>query len=354
MTAGASDRLADFEAIGSEFASESDVAAAAARAGLRSYVKIGVVVVAFLLLSVSAFVVWPQAARPDASLTVESDPPGAAVRLDGQPRGRTPLVLTLTPGTYAVAVGEGGDARERRVTLTEAERASVYHVLTAPAAPATPAPRSSPPPLAGLSVITQPPGGTVILDGTERGTAPLVVHSLRPGVHQLTVRNQGTVYEDRVTLEAGTTSRVVVGTNPESGAGWLSVQAPLRLQVHEEGKLIGSTETERLMLPTGEHELTFSDPETGFRATHVVRIASGSTTGLTVDIPLAPVNVNAIPWAEVSIDNERIGETPIGNHMLPLGKHDVELRHPQLGTKRVQISVSLDGPNRVAVNMREP
>ena len=60
-----------------------------------------------------------------------------------------------------------------------------------------------------------------------------------------------------------------------------------------------------------------------------------------------------MPWAEVSIDGERAGETPIGNAMLPLGNHQIELRHPQLGTKRLTLSVSLNGPNRVAVNMRD-
>jgi hypothetical protein len=49
-----------------------------------------------------------------------------------------------------------------------------------------------------------------------------------------------------------------------------------------------------------------------------------------------------------------VGETPIGNYMLRLGDHEVELRHPQLGTRRLTLSVSMNGPNRVAVNMRNP
>jgi hypothetical protein len=39
--------------------------------------------------------------------------------------------------------------------------------------------------------------------------------------------------------------------------------------------------------------------------------------------------------------------------MLALGNNQIELRRPQLGTKRQTLSVSLNGPNRVAVNMRE-
>jgi hypothetical protein len=133
----------------------------------------------------------------------------------------------------------------------------------------------------------------------------------------------------------------------------LSVQAPLRLQIQEAGRLLGTTETDRLMLPVGEHQLTFSDEQSGFRVARAVRIAAGETANVALQIPRAPVNVNAIPWAEVWVDNERVGETPIGNYMLPLGSHQVELRHPQLGTKRMTMSVSLNGVNRLAVNMRD-
>ena len=326
LPSGTGGRWTDFDVTVSEFAFKSDADAGRARLRRRNFVKLGIVFVASLLMSTSVFVVWPNAARSDAFLTVESDPPGAEVRVDGQLRGRTPLEMTLTAGTYGVAVGERATAKERRVTLAESERASVQYVLTAPAAAQTSTPPAGPSPGA-LSVVTQPAPGKVVVDG---GAAPLVERDLRPGVHR--------------SNRAPSTLK----------AGWISVQAPLRLQVHKGGALIGSTEVERLSLPTGDHELTFSDPETGFTTTQRVRVASGSTTGIVVQIPRAPVNVNAIPWAEVSIDNEPVGETPIGNHMLPLGNHEIELRHPQLGTKRVRIAVSLDGPNRVAVNMREP
>jgi hypothetical protein len=180
-----------------------------------------------------------------------------------------------------------------------------------------------------------------------------VVDRLAAGEHRLVVRNQGAVYQRSVILEAGATSTVVVGTNLAAAAGWLTVQTPLPLQIHEAGGLIGLTETSRLMLAPGEHQLTLSDERTGFRVSRAVRITAGQTTTIAIEVPRAPVNFNAIPYAEVWIDGERAGETPLGNYMLPLGNHQIELRHPQLGTKRQTLSVSLNGPNRVAVNMRD-
>jgi hypothetical protein len=161
------------------------------------------------------------------------------------------------------------------------------------------------------------------------------------------------VYQQTVQLEAGSTSTIVAAASSALAGGWLEVDSPLRLQIHEAGRLVGTTDTDRLMLPTGEHQLTFSDQQTGFQLARAVRITPGATTTVAIQVPRAPVNVNAIPWAEVWFANDRIGETPIGNYMLPLGTHQLELRHPQLGTKRVTMSVTLNGSNRVAVNMRE-
>ena len=158
---------------------------------------------------------------------------------------------------------------------------------------------------------------------------------------------QGAVYQ------RSATSTVVVGTNLAAAAGCLTVQTPLPLQIHEAGGLLGLTETSRLMLTPGDHQLTLSDERSGFRVSRAVRITAGQTTTIAIEVPRAAVNFNAIPWAEVWIDGDRAGETPLGNYMLPLGNHQIELRHPQLGTKRQTLSVSLNGPNRVAVNMRD-
>jgi hypothetical protein len=48
------------------------------------------------------------------ALLVYTDPPGAAVRIDGKPRGRTPYHVTLSPGSYRVALALDGYAPEEQ------------------------------------------------------------------------------------------------------------------------------------------------------------------------------------------------------------------------------------------------
>jgi hypothetical protein len=332
------------------FKSESDLAAAATRR--QNLLRWGAVAAALAALSTTAVLGLRGGGTSNASIQIQSKPAGIQVRINGELRGQTPLALSLVPGTYDVLLGEGATAERHQVVLGDEEKSSLQYVLReqpvdASAAAAAMADTSA------LSVVTEPAGGVVSVDGVDRGTAPLVVDRLAAGEHRLVVRNQGAVYQRTVMLEAGATSTVVVGTNLAAAGGWLTVQTPLPMQIHEAGGLIGLTETSRLMLTPGDHQLTLSDERTGFRVSRAVRITAGQTTTIAIEVPRAAVNFNAIPWAEVWIDGERAGETPLGNYMLPLGNHQIELRHPQLGTKRQTLSVSLNGPNRVAVNMRD-
>ena len=40
-----------------------------------------------------------------------------------------------------------------------------------------------------------------------------------------------------------------------------------------------------------------------------------------------------------------IGETPIGNYSLPIGSHEVVLRHPELGERRQTVMVGVGAPD---------
>ncbi len=40
------------------------------------------------------------------------------------------------------------------------------------------------------------------------------------------------------------------------------------------------------------------------------------------------LSVNAVPWAQIEIDGEPFGETPLGEVALPVGEHDVRVRFP--------------------------
>jgi hypothetical protein len=141
--------------------------------------------------------------------------------------------------------------------------------------------------------------------------------------------------------------------SPQALAGRLSVTAPVPMRVYEKGRLVGTTETDSTMLPQGTHELEFVNEAVGFRARRTVTIKPGATSSLKLDAPPGTIHINAVPWAEVWIDGERIGETPIGNLQTKIGSREIVFRHPDLGERRTTATVTLKEPVRISMDLRK-
>jgi hypothetical protein len=159
-----------------------------------------------------------------------------------------------------------------------------------------------------------------------------------------------------VTVEAGATASLFVPLAAPQGApvsGWMSVDAPVDMQIFENGQLIGTSKSERTMVSAGRHEVEIVSDQLGFKAVRVIQVAAGKVTPIKLEMPKGTLAVNAVPWAEVWIDGERQGETPIGNVSLSIGPHDVVFRHPELGERHLTAVVTLKGPARVSADMRQ-
>lgn len=291
---------------------------------------------------------WPLPGQTSTgALRLESDPAGAIVDIDGSARGLTPITVQLSPGRHSVVLTHGDDTQQISATVT-AGSTNTHHVqwTTAPVAARTAA-------TGRLEVTSDPAGASVSVDGEQRGNAPLTIADLEPGPHQVVVQGSGRTHRRSVIVEAGATASLVF-TNAPTGAesGWLAPKAGTQLHILERGRLIGTTESDRLLLPVGSHDLEFVADALGFRARRTVTIAAGQTTTVSVSLPQAAVNLNAVPWADVTIDGKEIGQTPIANFMLPIGSHQVVFRHPQFGEKQTSVVVSLQEAARVAVDMR--
>jgi len=159
-----------------------------------------------------------------------------------------------------------------------------------------------------------------------------------------------------VTVQAGATASLVVPLSAPQGvpvSGWVSVASPIEMQLFEDGRLVGSSRSDRIMMSVGDHSLQIVNEALGYRQARTVQVSPGRVTPMRIDIPKGSVALNAAPWAEVWVDGDRLGETPIGNVNLPIGTHDVLFRHPELGEQRHMVTVTLNGPARLSVDMRK-
>ncbi len=131
------------------------------------------------------------------------------------------------------------------------------------------------------------------------------------------------------------------------------MKAPVELQLYEGSRLLGTTSSDRVMVSAGKHDLDLVNEPLGYRVTRTIQVPPGKVASIAVNWPTGTLAINALPWAEVLVDGNRVGETPIGNLTLPIGPHEILFRHPDLGEQRQAVTVSLKMPARVSVDMRK-
>jgi PEGA domain-containing protein len=217
----------------------------------------------------------------------------------------------------------------------------------------TPPPASAP--TSGLLEITSDPSGAkVTVDGTARGTTPVTV-PVAPGQHDVVISDGTRATTRTVNAVAGNTTTLVASFAPAvAAAGWVTIKVPIELQVREGGSLIGVTTADRLMLPAGRHDLELSNAAVGFQTKLAVDIQPGKTVTSTVTLPMGSVSINALPWANVSIDGQALtGTTPFANIEVPLGTHEIVWKHPQLGERRQTVVVTVKAPLRLQMDLNK-
>jgi hypothetical protein len=285
------------------------------------------------------------AVEATGAMSIDSNPTGAQVFVDGESRGVTPINLTLKAGTHVIELRGAGEPRMLPVTVTPGSQSSQYIELPKETVV-----------LGQLQVRTDPAAAQVTVDGVPRGRSPLTIADLTPGPHTVVLENELGSVRQEVTIESGATASLVVPLTAAPGApvsGWISVTAPVLMQIFENGRLLGSTESDRIMVSAGKHDIEISSEPLGFRVVRNLQVVPGKVVPIKIDLPKQKIAINAVPWAEVWIDGERIGETPIGDFTVLAGPHELTFRHPEFGEQKHALTVTVNAPARVSVDMRK-
>jgi hypothetical protein len=290
--------------------------------------------------------VSPAPTVTDGTLIMTSNPAGAKLFVDGVEKGVTPLTVQLKPGAHSLELRGDGPPRLMPITMTAGAQISQYIEIPKVAANA-----------GQLQVRTEPAGARVSVDGVLRGTSPVTVPDLTPGEHAVSLESASGTVKQIVAIEAGITASLMVplsgGTEGVPVSGWIAVTAPADVQVFENKRLIGTSQSDRLMVSAGRHDLEIVNETLGYRTTRTLQVSPGKVTPIKIDFPKGTIALNAVPWAEVWVDGEKVGETPIGNLSLTLGAHEIVFRHPELGEQRHAATVTLNSPARLSVDLRK-
>jgi hypothetical protein len=277
------------------------------------------------------------------TLVIDATPRAATVFIDDVARGTTPLRVELVPGQHTVKL-DGGDNITRTFPVTVTAGKEVSHMVELSRNLDT----------GSLDIRTDPAGARVSLDGKAVGNSPVTLADIPPGDHQIVVEGQAGTARQTVKVIAGTRSSIVIplaAASTSPAAGWLSVASDHELQVLQDGSQIGTSRTEKLMMAAGTYNLEFSNDALGFNVTKSVKIEAGKVARVSVPIPDGTLSVNATPWAEVMVDGNIIGTTPIGNLPIKAGSHELIFRNPKFPEKKQTVVVRPGQPARVTSDM---
>jgi hypothetical protein len=271
----------------------------------------------------------PVAARPAASKVaapVKKSEPAPEVAVVGPSQWRSSrtfkVVRWAVAGLVVLAIGEG--------LVIAGLFSRPASVVVAP-----------PPPQRAELLPTQPP--TVI-------QLPAVTPATTPDPAQAAAQKPATPDAAApAKSDAAPADRPVAAS---SKFGGIKLTSPIDLQVFENGTVVGST-TGPIAVNEGSHVLDLVNEELGFRFRQTVSVKAGQMTALKVGIPNGRVSINAVPWAEVTIDGNPAGQTPIANFSLPIGTHEIVFRHPQLGEQRQSVVVKTEGLTRVSAVLQK-
>ena len=284
------------------------------------------------------------------SLSIDTRPAGISITIDGMPRGVTPLKLDLPPGDHVIELVNGAETRKIPVTIRAGSDSSQFLEMAAVTPPSAAA--------SELRIRTEPLGAAVTVDGRYVGRSPVSVGDLAPGPHTVVLKHDAGSATEQVLIEPGKTAALFVPlaarpTPAGAAAGWISIAAaPVDVQLFEDGRFLGSSRIDRIMLPTGRHELDIVNDALGYQERRVVQVTTGQVSSIRLNWPTGNLSINAVPWAQAFVDGMPVGETPIANMKVPIGPHEILFRHPQLGEHRSPVTVTSRETAKVGVDLR--
>ncbi|MBR1369104.1 hypothetical protein RJ53_06185 [Methanocalculus chunghsingensis] len=268
---------------------------------------------------------------PEGYFSIDSQPRGATVRIDGHYVGTTPITRSVTSGTtHRVQIELAGyESWAGTYTAYSGQTSPIYAALT-----------PNPPSTGFLAVTSNPSGADVYVDGSYRGYAPMTVGNLNVGSHTIELRLAGySAYRSNIQIYAGQTTNVnaqLSRTTPTTGS--IGVQSfPSGASIYLDGNFQGTTFAndyfDIIDIPVGTHSITLRKPGYNDYTTSAtvtggtLKYVTATLTPASSPATTGKVSFNSAPGgAEVYLDNLFRGYAPVIVPDIEPGTHSVTVK----------------------------
>jgi len=285
---------------------------------------------------------------------ISSSPSGASVYFDDTYKGTTPLSVAVsttgTPGHTIRLVLSGYQEWTQYQPGNPSEGETVY--VTATLQPLQT--------YGSITVTSTPSDATAVLDGVQSQRTPCTFHSVLPGLHTLQVTKAGyQTWTTTTSVTAGLNTQVYASLSqitPATGSIYVT-SVPSGASVYVDGTYYGPSPQLASGLSPGYHQVRIS--LAGFQDwIGNVLVNSGETTRVSQTLSVTPtptavtgsgsLSIQSNPaGADVYVDNEYMGITPLVLPSIAPGTHTVLLTHQGYADWRATIQVQRDSQARV-------
>lgn len=278
------------------------------------------------------------------SLLVAGDVSGAAIYVDGTPRGATPTVIDgLTAGNHLVEVRPNDSSMEtfsQTVRIIAGERMNLNPVM-----------RAAPAQAGSLRVLCNVPTAEILFDGELVGNPPASQENIPPGDHIVEARAEGyQSAQQPVSIDAGQQRVISITLTAVAAApGRIVVNANVdNATVSIDGEERGAPPVVLEGAPAGTHAVIVRAPG---HQEHRETCRVGPGENCTIDADLqpvgTPVRVEAnVTMAEFYVDGELQGPVP-WEGTVPTGSHLIEVRADGHRSYQAQVALSPQAEPRV-------
>jgi len=201
---------------------------------------------------VSQFVEMPKAVAGTGDLQVRTDPPGAKISVDGQPRGVSPLTIAaLTPGSHMVVLENSLGSVNEEVSIQPGATASLVVPMKAPEGA----------PVSGWISIAAPAELQIFENQRLLGSSRTDRIMVATGRHEIEFSNEALGYRGSQTIQVGPGQ--VARIRPEWPQGTIAINATPWATVTLDGQDLGETPVGNTPVAIGNHEVIFRHPQLG-------------------------------------------------------------------------------------------
>jgi hypothetical protein len=275
------------------------------------------------------------------SLSITSVPSGAAVYLNDQRKGKTPLeIAQVASGDYTIKLAkELYYTHEEKFTITDGSDSQRPIILS--------------PAFGTLTVSSNPVGAEVYVDGQLKGKSPTTVSELPSGEYRLSV--QMSLYETletEINIEDGKTNQRAVVLAPRYGT--LNVTgSPKGAEVKANEKRVGTLPLINFHIGTGSVEIKV-EQNNYHSSSQFLQIETEEHYPLNIDLVPHTGTVLAFsepPDAMIFLDDKQIGLSPQIIKDVRVGSHLLELKHPSFLEVAEKFDLKLDERKEFNLNL---